>query len=305
MKQIGSLDFMDDVPFDQKEYDQLVASLKENEKLKTLFLRNHIPAEEFSLHPYKINRVAQSLALCENCRGLKACKQDQRGYCFSLEYADGVLTELLQPCKYQREYDKKTAHIKQYLVNDLGKQFEAVSFEEIKVEDESKEYIQVLKEAILATNEDRGLYLYGHMGIGKTYVAACACNEAARQKKKVAFVHMPSFQERIQSSLFTKEYEDELGLLKYAELVVFDDIGAENVTDSYRSILLSLLNTRMVEHKATWFTSNEDFETLENHYTSTSRGDNSKEAERIVERIRCLAKPVQLPYVKRRKYQDE
>ena len=45
----------------------------------------------------------------------------------------------------------------------------------------------------------------------------------------------------------------------------------------------------------TWFTSNEDFKTLENHFSVTSRGiEERQKAMRILERIQKLAKPLEI-----------
>ena len=102
------------------------------------------------------------------------------------------------------------------------------------------------------------------MGTGKTYLSACALNEAAKNKRKVAFVQCSRLSERI--SNYHVDSKTEVDRLMYADFVVFDDIGAEEVSEKYRSVLLSILDARMQNHLMTWFTSNEDFNSLKKHF---------------------------------------
>ena len=130
------------------------------------------------------------------------------------------------------------------------------------------------------------------MGTGKTYLSACALNEAAKNKRKVAFVQCSRLSERI--SNYHVDSKTEVDRLMYADFVVFDDIGAEEVSEKYRSVLLSILDARMQNHLMTWFTSNEDYKTLLEHYTFSNKSEDKYEAMRIIERIQTLSKPIEL-----------
>ena len=125
-------------------------------------------------------------------------------------------------------------------------------------------------------------------------IAACAANDTARKGMKTAFVSVPKLSERISASLRTGEYQTEVQRLCYADFAVFDDIGAESVTDRYRAILLGILDTRMQEGRMTWFTSNEDFASLKNHYILNMHQVDIQDAERVLERIRAIGEPLEL-----------
>jgi primosomal protein DnaI len=57
----------------------------------------------------------------------------------------------------------------------------------------------------------------------------------------------------------------------------------------------TILQFRMLENLPTFFTSNFDFKELEHHLTYTQRGEEEKmKAARIMERIKYLAKPVEV-----------
>jgi primosomal protein DnaI len=76
------------------------------------------------------------------------------------------------------------------------------------------------------------------MGVGKTYLAACAANERARKGDKTAFIHYPTFTMRMAAQINDGEYRTELKRLMYADFLVIDDIGAENCTEWNRDQLL-------------------------------------------------------------------
>ena len=76
------------------------------------------------------------------------------------------------------------------------------------------------------------------------------------------------------------------------EILLLDDIGAEYLTEWSRDeILEPILNYRMENNLATFFTSNYSIDELEKHF---SLGGNSLRSRRILDRIKTLAKEVDL-----------
>ncbi len=90
--------------------------------------------------------------------------------------------------------------------------------------------------------------------------------------------------------------------MKRADFAVFDDIGAESVTSWLRDeVLLPIFNERMDRQKLTWFTSNENFSSLENHYMYNQKSDKEElKAVRIMERIKALSKEMKITGKNRR-----
>ncbi len=277
--------------FDDSSRKALINSLAKDKEIQSLFAENNIPVEELEKHPYKLNTYLEKKKLCDHCLGLAHCKQKQKGFYESLEY-NQILQDVLVKCDYAKKKDQGEAHLKNYLVSDLGSDFYTVAFNQIKLKDESKGYINTLSAVMKAYQNNEGVYLYGNMGTGKTYLSACALNEAARNSRKVAFVQCSRLSERI--SNYHNDSQKEIERLMYANFVVFDDIGAEAVSEKYRSVLLSILDARMQNHLMTWFTSNEDHKTLLEHYVFSNRSEDRYEAMRILERIQTLSKPIKL-----------
>lgn len=89
----------------------------------------------------------------------------------------------------------------------------------------------------------------------------------------------------------TGEYDREVERMGYCDLLVLDDIGAEQVSEWNRdSILLPVLSRRYDNHLTTWFTSNEDMNTLKEHFMMTRGGNMERmKAERLIERIENMS----------------
>lgn len=291
-------------PQQLQEATTLANTLKKDPYIQKVFEKNEIPMSELESHPFTVKRWLDSYTPCIGCKGLKHCKQKNSGYLDNLVYGGFLHTEK-KACKYKLEELEETKHLNNYLVNDMPIDLHTVAFSKIDMSNESKEYATVATEAYQLCEEGKGLYLHGDMGTGKTYLAACACNYYAKENKKVAFIHYPTFTQRMASCVNDGEYRNELSKLKYAYFLVIDDIGAESVTEWNRdSILLPLLNERYEKHLPTWFTSNETLDTLQEHFGYTSKGKEEKtKSSRILERIKSMAKPLSLEGESRRIYQ--
>lgn len=289
----------------KRETDELIGRLKQDQTVLRMFAERGIPERYLELSPWKIDAWRKQYQPCVGCRSLQDCRQAKKGYYSALVY-DGLLQNALMPCVYMREQQKKEKHLENYLVSDLPKHLKTVSFKRILADNESKEYLKILNEAIAASHHSQGLYIYGTLGSGKTYLSACACNEHAQNGERVAFIYYPSFCQRMASLVRSDEYQTELKRLMYADFIVIDDIGAESCTEWNRdSILMPLLNHRYEEGLATWFTSNCDLISLQQHFTFAARNrEDVLKAERIIERIRHMAKVTALTGKDRRKALD-
>lgn len=288
----------------QESRKALIEELKANPDVIDFMEERNVPMKVLEMYPYRFLEWLKQRNRCRGCKGLKSCKQKQQGYRDGLDY-DRILKPVKEACFFQLQKMEETKHLENYLVSDLGMTFESVSFASIDLAHEDPTYLLAYKEATTAYKNMTGLYLYGTMGTGKSYLAACCSNDMARSGKSVCYVHMPSFAQRLRANYRYEDYKKEVSQLGYADFVVFDDIGAEDVTEQNRSILLSILDKRMQNKRMTWFTSNEDINSLRNHFLNTSKGSDRLEAERIIERIFVLAKPVQMIGVDRRSLQIE
>ena len=149
----------------------------------------------------------------------------------------------------------------------------------------------------------KGLYLYGDFGVGKSFmVAALAHDLSERRGVSSTLLHYPSFVIDVKNAIGDGNVKTLVDEIKLSEVLILDDIGAEQSTAWVRDeILQVILQYRMQENLPTFFTSNFDFEDLEKHFAKGKNGnDETWEARRVMERIRYLAEETRLEGVNRR-----
>lgn len=149
----------------------------------------------------------------------------------------------------------------------------------------------------------KGLYLYGDFGVGKSFmVAALAHDLSEKRGVSSTLLHYPSFVIDAKNAIGDGNVKTLVDELKLSEVLILDDIGAEQSTAWVRDeILQVILQYRMQENLPTFFTSNFNFEDLEQHFAKGKQGnDETWEARRVMERIRYLAEETRLEGVNRR-----
>ena len=149
----------------------------------------------------------------------------------------------------------------------------------------------------------KGLYLYGDFGVGKSFmVAALAHDLSEKRGVSSTLLHYPSFVIDVKNAIGDGNVKTLVDEIKLSEVLILDDIGAEQSTAWVRDeILQVILQYRMQENLPTFFTSNFNFEELEQHFAKGKQGNNETwEARRVMERIRYLAEETRLEGVNRR-----
>lgn len=111
----------------------------------------------------------------------------------------------------------------------------------------------------------RGLFLHGGVGTGKTtwaykiarkYIATLAYNKKS-SNFAVYFANVPELMNDLKTGFNDPQLTRELNYaIQNADLVIFDDIGAENATEWAKEQLYHYINYRYSNNLATIFTSN-------------------------------------------------
>ena len=144
-------------------------------------------------------------------------------------------------------------------------------------------------------NTFKGLYLSGNFGSGKSYIISAMLNELVSSGYNAALIYYPEFL-RILKASFKTDFDEEFDYARKADLLLLDDIGAENMTSWARDEILGpILQYRMEEKLPTFFTSNLSLDELESHLSSIQNGKVDKlKAKRIIERINYLCDEMKL-----------
>lgn len=143
-----------------------------------------------------------------------------------------------------------------------------------------------------STEYQKGLYLAGPFGVGKTYMMGALANELSENGVETTLVNVPTYSAEIKQAIATNTVEAKLVSIKNTPILVLDDIGAEMNSAWFRDeVLMVILQHRMLQELPTFFTSNFTIDQLEAHFAHSNKGDQELlKAKRLIERIRFLTK---------------
>lgn len=263
--------------------------------------RQHPELGDERLKPYmnKLYQYVKETKACASCPGLERCPNDFPGHytVLSVEQDGGA------PHLYDRQaacvlfaaketQDAVRSRIRSFYVDERSLSH-GYSAEEILGLDEERnkavfgvmQYIDQTKESGLMP---KGLYLVGPLGTGKTFLMCYMLYELAKAGRSGAIVYMPDFAEDLKAMFGEpQKLKETVDMLKETDLLIFDDIGAENMNPWLRDhVLGTILNYRM-QRKPTFFTSNHELSALERHFSFTNReGEDEDRGKRIMDRIR-------------------
>ncbi|MBQ7105706.1 MAG: primosomal protein DnaI [Bacilli bacterium] len=259
-------------------------------------LVNSLELDEDVLMKYT-SRLKDCVSECKNCngcQGLIECKNKARGFILTPRKNNNMINFSYMAC----EYTKKEEYKDNVVLFDISKEIKNASLSNVFRDDVNR--VEILKKIMsyynnyFTDNKDKGIYLYGSFGTGKTYLISALLNELAKKGVKSTVVHVPELIRGLKES-FSSDYRDRFATLKTTPILLLDDIGAEYLTAWSRDeVLEPLLHYRMNENLPTFFTSNLSLEQLEKHFVLTNTSIDMINAQRILERIKKLSVPVEL-----------
>ncbi|WP_219835915.1 primosomal protein DnaI [Paenibacillus sp. R14(2021)] len=271
-------------------------------------LRTKYPELDDTTIRLNLNRIYQctkEYRSCSNCPGLDNCPNDFEGHYteLSCETTGGLvqLTDRKVACKKliaRRSEDRIRSRIRSFYIDDRALS-EGYSADEIVTNDvERMKAVGQVISYINRTKEDglqsEGLYLTGSFGTGKTFLMCYMLHELAKAGFTGAIVYMPDFVEDLKSLMLEQgKLKETVDLLKETDLLIFDDIGAENLNPWARDhVLGAILNYRM-NRKPTFYTSNYGLDAIEQHFSFTNKdGDELHKGQRLMDRIRPYVQTV-------------
>ena len=188
---------------------------------------------------------------------------------------------------------KKTHLLENIITQDMY----PISFNNKKIflDFNRKEVIELFKTVV---QKQKGIYLFGNMGVGKTFLFNKWLHLLSKQNHKVAWINTSRLQAFIYNCMKKEiDYDDWIQKLSNVDYLFIDDIGAEQVNAFFRdTILFSILNTRMENSKITFFNSNYSLDELRNYQSKVAKDKlaHNKQAERLLERIKSVTIAIKL-----------
>ena len=253
-------------------------------------LCNKLKLEEDVLMKYtsRLQTTTCELLNCSKCKGLDKCKNDVEGHVYYPDVKNNDLEFSYRPCKYFKENKKKNNTV----FFDTPKILQNASLSDLITEKERTSILKYIKDFLKKkiNNEPvKGMYLSGSFGSGKSYILSALLNELSNKGFNCINVYYPSLLVRLKSSFNEYNYDEVLSEIMNADILLLDDIGAENNSLWSRDeVLGTILQYRMDNDLTTFFTSNLTIEELESVLSETSKGSDVIKARRIIERIKYL-----------------
>lgn len=270
-------------------------SLKDDE-FKQFVSKIKLKKEEMIKYTSLLEESKKEYYNCKKCKNILECQNKLKGYAYLPKVNNETLEFSYRPCKFKTKLDKENKYHENTFLYNIPEEIKNASMKKIYKTDKKRyETISWIIDFIQKYKEDKhqkGLYLCGNFGSGKTYLISAMFNELAKENVKSAIVFWPDFLNDLKSSFSStirSEFQNKYNAVKKAPLLLIDDIGAESVTQWSRDeILCPILQYRMEEKLPTFFTSNLDLKALETHLSITSKGDEIIKAGRIISRIKQL-----------------
>lgn len=280
---------------------QVAKEMMEHPLMKSL-LSNYPTLTAAHLLPdlSKVKQYINDDEHCKHCPGLEQCPNDFPGHFCKLELRtireDKVeIVDRKAPCA------KFLAHERQNQIRDRVRSYYLdllLDYDEMDILSKDRQRASAVNQIFQYTESvkrsglpSQGLYLEGGFGTGKTYLMGYLLHTLATFGYTGVIVYMPDFVEELKTLISDNlRLKETIDALKECDILIFDDIGAENLNPWIRDhILGSILNYRM-DKKPTFYTSNFSPNSLQKHFAYTNKdGLEEAKAQRLMERI--------LPYV--------
>jgi len=266
--------------------------------------------DSIDLDESELMKYTSKLMQCAN--ELSNSKKDDRclineipGFILTPYLVDGVLNFKYMASKEKEQELKEVEYVKNGYKFEVSKDIRNAKMSEIYTDDKNRvplikwvtNYIKEYKKG----NILKGLYLSGNFGSGKSYIISAMINELVKDNHTCAMIYYPEFL-RILKSSFNVDFDEQYDYARKSELLLIDDIGAENVTNWSRDEILGpILQYRMDNNLPTFFTSNLSIEELEIHLSEGKDSIDKLKAKRIIERIKYLTDEMKLISENKRK----
>lgn len=281
----------------ESKLDEYFEEALENQQFKEFVSKIKLKRNELKKYTSLLEESSKEYTNCLKCKNILECRNKLEGYAYLPKVTNGILEFSYKACKYKKKIDKENKFHENTTLYNIPDEIKNASMKKIYKTDKKRyEVISSLIDFIKLYKDNKiqkGLYLYGNFGSGKTYLVSAALNELAKDGYKSAIVFWPEFLNDLKASFNSNvktEFNTKYNSVKKSPILLIDDIGAELVTSWSRDeILCPILQYRMENKLPTFFTSNLDLKALEQRLSITSKGDDIVSAGRIISRIKQLS----------------
>lgn len=238
---------------------------------------------------------------CDKCGSVETCCNNPKGYVPKIDVRNKRIHLLYEPCTQkikEDEYNRRKEMIDAQFVSQDIKDATFESITHFPNTNRKDVHQKLMKKAyeIVKDQHVKGLFIHGKFGVGKSYFLGALANELSKYQISSVLIYVPEFISRLKGGFSDGTTQQLLTTVKTAEVLILDDLGAEDVTPWVRDEVISnVLHYRMVEQLPTFISSNFTMDELEKNYRKTrDNGVEETKSRRILERLRALCEEVEL-----------
>ena len=277
----------------KKDYATAVKNPEFKKLVNTLKIKENVAYKYTS----NLERTVCELNNCSNCKSLHTCQNKVEGMVYYPTIKDEKLEFNYVACKYKKKDIKQKEEIKSKFF-EMPYDIKMAKMSNIEINSTRAKIIKWINkfyDDFKSGKQTKGLYLSGSFGSGKTYILSALLNELSKLNYSCIIVYYPELLRSIKESFNSDDYNERINEIKKCDLLLLDDIGAETTTPWNRDeILGTILQYRMDNKKATFFTSNLNLKELENHFIVNNKDEEVIKARRIMERVKYLTDALEL-----------
>lgn len=282
----------DNKAFLEKEYKEAL----KDEYFKKIVSSLKLEDKVLMKYTSKIMQAATELRNSE--KDDKCLLNEIPGFIFTPYVVDGQLNFTYKASTAKKEELDEVEYVKNGYKFEVSKQIRNAKMSEIYTDDKNRieliKWVTTFIKEYKKGNATKGLYLSGNFGSGKSYIVSACLNELVKDGYTAAMIYYPEFLRSLKSS-FSTDFDEQYDYARKSDLLLLDDIGAENITPWSRDEILGpILQYRMENNLATFFTSNLTIDELEVHLSEGKNSVDKVKAKRIIERIKYLSTELKL-----------
>ncbi|MEW9670742.1 primosomal protein DnaI [Ammoniphilus sp. 3BR4] len=281
-------------PFGLPSLDELKESII-NHPLVMEFCQDHpeVTMDMLERSMVKLDQAIQEQGHCQRCTELNGCPNLIKGHRAILTKTASYIETVHTPCSKWNHYLEQRRRENLIKSHYIPKDVLAASFQHFVQDPQRFEAFRGLMEFCLKVEPGskerkmKGIYLYGPLGVGKSYLLAATARKLSSRGISSLMVYTPDFFREIKDSFQDHSLQNKLDALKKVPVLILDDIGAESLSPWARDeVLGAILQYRISENLPTLYSSNYDYAMLEEHLSHSAKGGiETMKAKRIMERI--------------------
>lgn len=287
--------FLVDEKLMSEEKKSSVNNLINQDCIKELMVKFDLNKEYIEDNWIDFLNYNQDINECRGCKDISSCNKSSIGMVKDARF-DGDISFYLTPCKYGKEFFNNQQVLQSIALRNVGDHLLLTKSSDltlVKDKECNAKNILSLMMNYLEKPTDKGFYLHGAPGTGKSTVMAWLIRALVLEGYQCGYIHFPTFLMDLKNSFGIEGSGHSVELMKNIQYLVIDDIGGENITTWSRDEILSgVLAYRAQNKKPTFFTSVYPYNELKKLY-SLKTGDNIR-VERLIDRMKAVSVEVNL-----------